>query len=102
MLRRKLFDTTGSRVDALKQLIEIRTAMFRDNDFAVDYKPISLQFLESGHHFRKISIKRFAGFGLEGDFLGITKGNATEAVPFWFVLPFSPCGKFRHKHRFHR
>ena len=74
----------------------------RDDEFAVQDKPLSLQSGKASDHLREEAVERFLFLGLQIDFVAIAKGEAAEAVIFGLVEPPLTARQIIYRLRFHR
>jgi hypothetical protein len=78
---------TRRRMDSHQKAIEGQISINGNDNLAVKYELVRLQFLERSHEFRKITRQRFLGFRLQVNLRAVSKCEATKTVPFGFVAP---------------
>src|SRR5438105_7026348 len=90
------------RMDALEQVVERERSVLRDDDLAVENKPVSFQTERRLNHVGKIARQRAAGFGLQDHLSPIAKDETTKAVPFGLIQPGAAGGDLVDRERLHR
>ena len=90
------------RVNPLKQIVERKSPLRWYDKFTVE-NIISLgKSNGGGSDFRKVPTKILPRLGPHCRRILIAAQKATEAIPFWFILPMAAAGNFADCPSFHR
>ena len=98
----KPVDPALGRVQPHLQRIEGEPVLDRDDEFAVEHEGLRGERPQVFQDLGEEARQRFAGFGLDLDFIAGAKGKAAKAVPFGLELPAGIFGQLADQLGFHR
>jgi hypothetical protein len=77
-----------SGMDSLQEVVERKSAFDRNDDFTIQDKGFLTQRQRGSEHLRKIAAQILTRFRPHRHGVGISRQQATKAIPFRLVLPF--------------